>query len=76
MSFAITDVSREANDIRVTWMTGLSKTNALERAAGTPTNFFTAIFTATNTVGSTTNYLDAGAATNIPAFFYRVRLVP
>jgi hypothetical protein len=34
------------------------------------------IFTATNTVGTTTNYLDVGAATNVPAFYYRVRLVP
>ena len=37
---------------------------------------FAAIFTATNTTGTTTNYLDSGAATNVPAFYYRVRLVP
>ena len=74
--FGITAISREANDIQVTWMTGLSKTNALERAAGTPTNFLTAVFTVTNTVGPTTNYLDVGAATNVPAFYYRIRLVP
>ena len=40
------------------------------------TNNFAAIFTVTNTVGTTTNYLDIGAATNVPAFYYRVRLVP
>jgi hypothetical protein len=34
------------------------------------------IFIVTNTVGSTTNYLDSGAATNKPARYYRVRLVP
>ena len=39
-------------------------------------NYFTAIFTVTNTVGTTTNFLDAGAATNVPAFYYRIRLVP
>jgi hypothetical protein len=37
---------------------------------------FADIFTVTNTVGTTTNYLDIGAATNIPARYYRVRLVP
>ena len=46
-------------------------------AAGSySTNNFAAIFTVTNTVGTTTNYLDVGAATNEPAFYYRVRLVP
>jgi len=30
----------------------------------------------TNTVGTVTNYLDIGAATNVPAFYYRVRLSP
>ena len=40
------------------------------------TNNSAAIFTVANTVGTTTNYLDVGAATNVPAFFYRVRLVP
>ena len=35
-----------------------------------------AISSVTNTVGTTTNYLDLGAATNVPAFYYRVRLVP
>jgi len=37
---------------------------------------FAGIFTVTNTTGTTTNYLDIGAATNVPAFYYRVRLVP
>ena len=75
----ITSITRESNNIRVTWMTGLGKTNALERtagAAGSFSNNFAAIFTVTNTVGSVTNYLDLGAATNVPAFYYRVRLVP
>ena len=57
-------------------MTSFGKTNALERTAGSLTNFFTGIFTVTNTVGPSTNYLDAGAATNVPAFYYRIRLVP
>lgn len=40
------------------------------------TNNFTDIFTVTNTVGVVTNYLDVGAATNVPTRYYRVRLVP
>ena len=78
-SFLVTSIAREGNDVRVLWMTGPGKTNALERTAGAGGSFsntFAAIFTVTNTVGTTTNYLDVGAATNVPAFYYRVRLVP
>jgi hypothetical protein len=78
--FGITSIAQESDDIRVTWMTGPGRTNALERAvgdeSGSLSNNFAAIFTVTNTVGSATNYLDLGAATNVPAFYYRVRLVP
>ncbi len=77
-AFRITDIHREANNIRVTWMTGIGRTNALQRAPGGSylTNNFAAIFTVTNTVGTVTNHLDVGAATNTPARYYRVRLVP
>jgi PKD repeat protein len=79
-AFRITSVASEGIDIRVRWTTVTGKTNALERTAGSAgsfaTNDFAAIFTATNTVGPVTNYLDSGAATNVPAFYYRVRLVP
>ena len=78
--FHITNIMRTGNDLRVTWMMGPGKTNALERTAGAAgsfaTNGFTAIFIATNTVGTITNYLDVGGATNKPARYYRVRLVP
>lgn len=40
------------------------------------TNNFADLFTVTNTVGTVTNYLDVGTATNKPSRFYRVRLVP
>ncbi|HUK83993.1 MAG TPA: thrombospondin type 3 repeat-containing protein [Verrucomicrobiae bacterium] len=80
-AFRITSVVRTNNNIRVTWMTGIGKTNALQRTAGGAggsysTNSFAAIFTVTNTVGTVTNYVDIGAATNSPARYYRVRLVP
>jgi hypothetical protein len=75
----ITTIAREGNDLLVTWMMGSGKTNALQAAPnafGATTNDFSDIFTVTNTTGNVTNYLDAGAVTNFPAQFYRVRLVP
>jgi fibronectin-binding autotransporter adhesin len=72
--FGITAIARERDNIRVTWMTGPGKTNALERS-GTITGSF-AVLTNIITTGTTTNALDLGAATNGPAFFYRVRLAP
>jgi hypothetical protein len=81
VNLQITAITRETNNIRITWTTYIGKTNALQRTAGTPdgsyqTNAFTDIFTATNTAGTTTNYLDIGGATNKAARYYRVRLVP
>ena len=77
-SFRITSVVRSGNDVSITWMMGPGKTNALQAAvtASYATNSFADIFTITNTVGSVTNYLDVGAATNSSPRFYRVRLVP
>jgi hypothetical protein len=80
-SFRITSVVRTNNDIRVTWMMGSGRTNALQVTSGAgngsyATNAFAPIFTVTNTVGTITNFLDVGGATNQVARFYRVRLVP
>lgn len=79
-SFRIIGVATEGDDVNITWMTGPDKTNALERSTGATdgsySNNFTEIFTATDTTGTVTNYLDLGAATNAPAYYYRVRLVP
>jgi hypothetical protein len=76
--FGITAITKESNDIRVTWMTGPGKTNALESTAGVAGSFTNNYSVLTNivTTGSVTNYLDLGAATNVPSFYYRVRLVP
>jgi hypothetical protein len=62
-------------------MTNLGQTNALQATTGGAdssytTNGFMDVFTITNTASSVTNYLDTGAATNLPARYYRVRLVP
>jgi T5SS/PEP-CTERM-associated repeat protein len=80
-AFQITGIVQQANNILVTWATSPGQTNELQVTAGGPggcysTNNFTAIFAVTNTVGSVTNYLDVGGATNTPSRYYRVRLVP
>ncbi len=80
-SFRVISVTVTGNSLRVTWTMGSNKTNTLQATAGDEnggynTNGFADIFTVTNTVGPVTNYLDDGGATNVPARFYRVRLVP
>jgi T5SS/PEP-CTERM-associated repeat protein len=77
-AFRILDVVATNDDVLVTWATAAGKTNALQAAGagGYYTNDFADIFIVTNTARPTTNYLDAGAATNAPARYYRVRLVP
>ena len=77
-AFRITNVAVESNGVRVTWLTGTGKTNACDWSNdgnGGYSNNFTTIFIATNTIGFATNYLDT-AATNLPARYYRIRLVP
>jgi beta-glucanase (GH16 family) len=78
--FHITSVIRTNNDVRITWMMGSGKTNALQATTGGSgsyaTNGFSDLFVVTNTLGTVTNHLDVGGATNIPARYYRVRLVP
>ena len=79
-AFRIIGLALEGDDVRVTWTMGADKTNALQVTAGDAsggfTNDFSDIFTVTNTFSGVTNYLDLGGATNVPARFYRVRLVP
>jgi len=80
-SFRIASMVITGNDLRIAWTTGPGKTDALQRTAGDvggnySTNNFVNIFIVTNTVGTTTNYLDVGGATNFPVRYYRVRQVP
>jgi T5SS/PEP-CTERM-associated repeat protein len=82
-TFRIVSVVPQSNDLLVTWMMGPGQINALQATAGGPdgsynTNGFSDIFIVTNNaiVGAITNYLDLGAATNVPARYYRARLVP
>ena len=80
-AFRITSITPQGKDLRITWTTGSGKTNALQVTSGDAngsysTNNFTDLFIVTNTVGTVSTYLDAGALTNAPSRFYRVRLVP
>jgi len=82
-AFGVTSVDREGNDLRVTWLMGPGQINALQATSVRThghhtTNDFIDIFVVMNntTPGVATNYLDIGAATNIPPRTYRARLSP
>jgi hypothetical protein len=82
-AFQIVSVTPQGKDILISWLMGPGQTNALQATAGGAhgsytTNGFADIFVVTNntTTGSLTNYLDIGAATNVPSRFYRARLAP
>ncbi len=80
----IISATRSGNDITVTWSTAGGRTNILQVSSGTANGSFTNNFTdvpgsQTIVAGSgdvTTNYTDAGGATNGPARYYRIRLAP
>jgi hypothetical protein len=75
---------RSGNNIVLTWMTPAGTTNQLEVTSGGSggafsTNGFTNLGAQMLIGGSgaiTTNFTDVGGATNKPARYYRVRLVP
>ncbi len=82
-TFRILSVTPQGKDMLVTWMMGPGATNTLQVTSGDgngnyATNGFTDIFIVTNntTVGTLTNYLDIGGATNKPSRYYRARLAP
>jgi hypothetical protein len=71
------------NDVVVTWQTAGGRTNAVQATVGDANGGYSTNFTDISGLivlpGSgelTTNYLDAGGATNVPSRFYRIRLVP
>jgi len=76
--FHVTAIAREGSDIRITWMTVGGKTNFVQATSDLASSF-TDIGSAIAVAGAgvtVTNYLDIGAATNFPARYYRIRLVP
>ena len=77
-------MTKQGDDILVSWSTALGKTNEVQTTAGLPdgsyaTNFadLSALIILPPGSGDTsTNYLDLGGATNRPSRFYRIRLAP
>jgi pectate lyase len=84
--FRITSVVTDSGtNVRISWSTAGVRTNAVQATTGDAggdygTNDFQDISGATliiNVSGdTTTNYTDVGGATNVPARYYRIRLVP
>ena len=80
----IVSTTRSGNNITVTWSTAGGGTNVVQVTGGTVNGSYTNNFVdlpASQTVipgsgDSTTNYVDVGGATNTPARYYRIRLVP
>ncbi len=81
--FHFTSILRSANNIVLTWTTPAGTTNQVQVTGGIGGSYSTNGFT--NLSGQmfiggagivSTNYLDTGGATNKPARYYRVRLVP
>jgi alpha-glucosidase len=78
----ITSVAPEGNDIRVTWKAGGGTTNMLQFAPGNGGGYSTNFTDLPPQVvlpccgDVTTNQVDSGGATNVPARFYRIKLVP
>ena len=76
--FHVTGTTLQGSDLLITWLTAGGLTNAVESTSdpgGTYSNISGNIIIP-GTGLTTTNYLDPGAATNTPANYYRVRLVP
>ena len=81
--YHITAVTRESNNVRVTWATVGGKTNAVQVSTGGTGGNYTNSFSDLSgqmiipgSVITSTNYLDNGGATNSPARYYRIRQLP
>lgn len=83
--FHVVSVASQGNNVVVTWAAGGGKTNMLQYVNGGPSGNYSTNFTdlppqvvLPGTPGTTiiTNQTDIGGATNFPARYYRVRLVP
>ena len=78
----ITAISRRSEDIRISWLSNGARTNVVQvnaGANGSYANNFSDLnlpITLPAAVEVITNHLDVGAATIVPVFYYRVRLVP
>jgi hypothetical protein len=81
--FRVVNISRQANDINLTWTTVGGRSYVVQTNSPPPSSSYTNNFAdlspmiaVPGTTLGTTNYLDVGGATNFPSRYYRVRLVP
>jgi polygalacturonase len=79
----IISAAQQGSDVLITWTTAGAHTNAVQATAGDGNGGYATNFTdisspiiITGSGDATTNYTDAGGATNSPSRYYRVRLVP
>lgn len=80
--FRITSVVRTNNNMRITWFTAGGHTNRVYYSTGDTDGSYNDVFANLSsfiiipgTGPVTTNYTDVGGATNVPARYYRVRLI-
>ncbi len=79
--FRVISIAPQVADMAITWKTAGIRTNAVQASSGGSygTNGFADIsgpIIITPSGDTMTNYLDRGGATNWPARYYRIRLVP
>ena len=81
--FRSTAISQQGNDVLITWAIQGGTTNRVQAAqgigSGSDSNIFTNLGPAVVPRGNylpSTNYLDIGGATNMPAKYYRIHLGP
>jgi len=82
--FQVISTTENTADVAIVWKTAGVRTNAVQATAGdgnggyVSTNFtdISGPIVIGVTGDTTTNYTDAGGATNSPARYYRIRLVP
>lgn len=80
----IISAAQQGTNVVISWTTGGGRTNAVQATAGDAsgsysTNFINLsglIVIPSNDMDVATNYVDVGGATNTPARYYRIRLVP
>lgn len=81
--FKILSIERQAADVRIMWTAVGGKRYHVQVSASSPGGTFTNTFSdlgppvvVPGSGSSTTNYVDSGAATSLPARYYRVKIVP
>jgi hypothetical protein len=76
--FHIAGISIEGNDVRILWVGVGGRTNAVQAASDVSGAYsdISSNMIIPGLVLTPTDYVDAGGATNSPARFYRIRLVP